>query len=191
MERILCQYSSNKSSVLQINTISFAKKNSTFKQMQSDLQIQNYLVKNAEVRTNICIVCYNCETHLPFHEETWLDFLTNACRLIFSQMHAGWFSHKCVQADFLTNACRLIFSHTIHLCLLLFCWSIASVCSCLLYCCTAERFAIVAPLFIEYLSYFHCLLFKVIIYNLIPTIFLVLSIKLIWSLAFKTASAAR
>ncbi len=56
---------------------------------------------------------------------------------------------------------------------------IASVCSCLLYCCTAERFAIVAPLFIEYLSYFHCLLFKVIIYNLIPTIFLVLSIKLI------------
>ncbi len=47
------------------------------------------------------------------------------------------------------------------------------------YCCTAERFAIVAPLFIEYLPYFHCLLFKVIIYNLIPTIFLVLSIKLI------------
>ncbi len=38
--------------------------------------------------------------------------------------------------------------------LLLFCWSIASVCSCLLYCCTAERFAIVAPLFIEYLPYF-------------------------------------
>ncbi len=75
--------------------------------------------------------------------------------------------------------------------LLLFCWSIASVCSCLLYCCTAERFAIVALLFIEYLPYFHCLLFKVIIYNLIPTIFLVLSIKLIWSLAFKTASAVR
>ncbi len=46
-------------------------------------------------------------------------------------------------------------------------------------CCTAERFAIVAPLFIEYLPYFHSLLFKVIIYNLIPTIFLVLSIKLI------------
>ncbi len=46
-------------------------------------------------------------------------------------------------------------------------------------CCTAERFAIVALHFIEYLSYFHCLLFKVIIYNLIPTIFLVLSIKLI------------
>ncbi len=76
---------------------------------------------------------------------------------------------------------------------------IASVCSCFAdrllqsvpVCCTAERFAIVAPLFIEYLPYFHCLLFKVIIYNLIPTIFLVLSIKLIWSLAFKTASAAR
>ncbi len=45
-----------------------------------------YLRKNAEVWTNICIVCYNCETHLPFYEETWLDFLTR------------------VRADFLTRA---------------------------------------------------------------------------------------
>ncbi len=50
------------------------------------------------------IVCYNCETHLPFYEETLLDFLTNTCRQIFSQMRACRFSHKCVQADFLTNA---------------------------------------------------------------------------------------
>ncbi len=45
-----------------------------------------YLRENAEVWTNICIVCYNCETRLPFYEETWLDFLTR------------------VQADFLTRA---------------------------------------------------------------------------------------
>ncbi len=41
--------------------------------------------ENAEVWTNICIMCYNCETHLPFYEETWLDFLTH------------------VRADFLTR----------------------------------------------------------------------------------------
>ncbi len=70
-----------------------------------------YLRENADVWTNICIVCYNCETHLPFYEETWIDFLTNACWLIFSQMRVGWFSHKCVLADFLTNASWLIFSH--------------------------------------------------------------------------------
>ncbi len=79
-----------------------------------------HLRENAEVWTNICIVCYNCETHLPFYEEMWLDFLTNACWQIFSQMRAGWFSHKCVRAgwfshkcmlaDFLTNASWLIFS---------------------------------------------------------------------------------
>ncbi len=48
-----------------------------------------YLRENAQicmVWTNICIVCYNCETHLPFYEETWLDFLTH------------------VRADFLTRA---------------------------------------------------------------------------------------
>ncbi len=42
----------------------------------------------------ICIVCYNCETHLPFMTK---------CDLIFSQMRAGRFSHM-VQTDFLTNA---------------------------------------------------------------------------------------
>ena len=43
-----------------------------------------YLRENAEVWTNIFIVCYNCETHLHFYEESWFDFLTNACRQIFS-----------------------------------------------------------------------------------------------------------
>ncbi len=51
--------------------------------------------------------------------------------------------------------------------------SIASVC------CAAVRFVIVALLFLLNLYLTFTLLFKVIIYNLIPTIFLVLSIKLI------------
>ncbi len=87
MERILYQYSSNKSSVLQINTICFAKKNSTFKQTQSDLQIQNSIWEKMQRYGQIyTIVCYNCETRLPFYEETWADFLSG------------------VQADFLTRA---------------------------------------------------------------------------------------
>ncbi len=73
-----------------------------------------YLRENAAVWTNICIVCYNCETHLPFYEETWLDFLTNACRLIFSQMCVGRFSHKCNWAtSFSKNSrwrCRSIYA---------------------------------------------------------------------------------
>ncbi len=115
------------------------KKNSTFKQTQTDLQIQNSIWEKMQRYGQICIVCYNCETHLPFYDQMWLDFLTNACRQIFShvfkqifsQMRAGrfshmcsnWFSHKCVQADFLTcvqtdfltNACRQIFSHVFKL----------------------------------------------------------------------------
>ncbi len=46
-------------------------------------------------------------------------------------------------------------------------------------CCAAVRFVIVALLFLLNLYLTFTLLFKVIIYNLIPTIFLVLSIKLI------------
>ncbi len=42
--------------------------------------------ENAEVWTNI-----NCETHVPFYEETWLDFLTNACWQIFSQIQLSNF----------------------------------------------------------------------------------------------------
>ncbi len=38
------------------------------------------------------------------HKCVQADFLTNVCKLIFSQMRAGWFSHKCVKADFLTRA---------------------------------------------------------------------------------------
>ncbi len=110
MERNLCHYSSNKSSVLQINTICFAK-NSIFKQTQTDLQIQNSIWEKMQRYGQICIVCYNCETHLPFYDQMWLDFLTNACRQIFShvfkqifsQMRAGRFL-TCVQTDFLTNA---------------------------------------------------------------------------------------
>ncbi len=34
---------------------------------------------------NRCIVCYNCETNLPFFEEACLEFLTNACWQIFLQ----------------------------------------------------------------------------------------------------------
>ncbi len=61
------------------------KKNSTFKQTQTDLQIQNSIWEKMQRYGQICIVCYNCETHLPFYDQMWLDF-----------------SHKCVQADFLT-----------------------------------------------------------------------------------------
>ncbi len=138
MERILCQYSSNKSSVLQINTICFAKKNSTSKQTQSDLQIQNCIWEKMQRYGQIYVLCVTTvrliclfmrKLGLIFsqmrvgrfsHKCMLADFLTNACWLIFSQMHVGWFSHKCVladsltnacvQADFLTNACWLIFS---------------------------------------------------------------------------------
>ncbi len=48
----------------------------------------------------ICIVCYNCETHLPFMTK---------CDLIFSQMRAGRFSHMC--ADRFSHMCADRFSH--------------------------------------------------------------------------------
>ncbi len=70
------------------------KKNSTFKQTQTDLQIQNSIWEKMQRYGQICIVCYNCETHLPFYDQMWLDFLTNACRQIFSH-GSNWFSHKC------------------------------------------------------------------------------------------------
>ncbi len=57
MEQILCQYSSNKSSVLQINTICFAKKNSTFKQTQSDLPIQNSIWEKMQRYGQIYVLC--------------------------------------------------------------------------------------------------------------------------------------
>ncbi len=128
MERILCQYSSNKSSVLQINTICFAKKNSTSKQTQSDLQIQNCIWEKMQRYGQIYVLCVTTvrliclfmrKLGLIFsqmragwfsHKCVQADFLTNACWQIFSQMRAGRFSHKCVQADFLTNACWQIFS---------------------------------------------------------------------------------
>ncbi len=102
MEWILCQYLSNKSSVLQINTICFAKKNSTFKQTQSDLQIQNSIWEKMQTYGQIYVLCVTTVR--------LICLFMRKLGLIFSQMRAGWFSHKCVQADFLTNACRLIFS---------------------------------------------------------------------------------
>ncbi len=102
MERILCQYLSNKSSVLQINTICFAKKNSTFKQTQSDLQIQNSIWEKMQTYGQIYVLCVTTVR--------LICLFMRKLGLIFSQMRAGWFSHKCVQADFLTNACWLIFS---------------------------------------------------------------------------------
>ncbi len=83
MELILCQYSSNKSSVLQINTICFAKKNSTFKQIQSDLQIQNSIWEKIQSRNCEFIsrssdfICQNCE--FIAHNS---DFLTHNCEFI-------------------------------------------------------------------------------------------------------------
>ncbi len=44
---------------------------------------------------NRCIVCYNCETNLPFYEEACLEFLTNACWQIFLQTQlSNFFSPK-------------------------------------------------------------------------------------------------
>ncbi len=48
------------------------------KQIQCFANSKLNLRENVEVWTNICIVCYNCDTHLPFYVETWLDFLTRA-----------------------------------------------------------------------------------------------------------------
>ncbi len=103
MERFLCQYSSNKSSVLQINTICFAKKISTFKQTQSDLQIQNCIWEKMQRYGQIYVLCVTTVR--------LICLFMRKLGLIFSQMRVGRFSHKCVLADFLTNACRLIFSH--------------------------------------------------------------------------------
>ncbi len=110
MEWILCQYLSNKSSVLQINTICFAKKNSTFKQTQRDLQIQNSIWEKMQTYGQICIVLQLWDSFAFLWGN--LAWFSHKCLLAdFSQMRAGSFSHKCVLADFLTNACRLIFSH--------------------------------------------------------------------------------
>ncbi len=102
MERILCQYLSNKSSVLQINTICFAKKNSTFKQTQSDLQIQNSIWEKMQTYGQIYVLCVTTVRLICLFMRKLAD--SQCGRLIFSQMRAGWFSHKCVQADFLTCA---------------------------------------------------------------------------------------
>ncbi len=85
MERILWQYSSNKSSVFQINTICFAKKNSTFKQTQSDLQIENSIWEKMQRYGQIYVLCVTTVR--------LICLFMRKLGLIFSQMPAGWFSH--------------------------------------------------------------------------------------------------
>ncbi len=106
MEQILCQYSSNKSSVLQINTICFAKKNSTFKQKQSDLQIQNSIWEKMQRYGQIYVLCVTTVR--------LICLFMRKLGLIFSQMCAGWFSHKCNWAtSFSKNSrwcCRSIYA---------------------------------------------------------------------------------
>ncbi len=91
MERFLCQYSSTKSSVLQIYTICFAKTLDFKTNAKWFANTKLYLRENAEVWTNICIVCYNCETHLPFYEETAL--FSHTCAGSFSHTHARRFCY--------------------------------------------------------------------------------------------------
>ncbi len=55
------------------------------KQIQCFANSKLNLRENVEVWTNICIVCYNCDTHLPFYVETWLDFLTCNWATFFSK----------------------------------------------------------------------------------------------------------
>ncbi len=95
MERNLCHYSSNKSSVLQINTICFAKKLDF--QTNANWFANTKLLSERKCRgmdkyvlcvTTVRLICL-------FMTKMWLDFLTNACRQIF---------FTCVQTDFLTNA---------------------------------------------------------------------------------------
>ncbi len=122
MERKLCHYSSNKSSVLQINTICFAKKT----------RLSNKRKLICKYKTLFERKCRDMDKYVLCVTTVRLIclFMTK-CDLIFSQMRAGrfshmcsnWFSHKCVQADFLTcvqtdfltNACRQIFSHVFKL----------------------------------------------------------------------------
>ncbi len=111
MERKLCHYSSNKSSVLQINTICFAKKTRLSNKRKLICKYKTLFERKCRDMDKYVLCVKNCETHLPFYDQMWLDFLTNACRQIFShvfkqifsQMRAGrfshmcsnWFSHKC------------------------------------------------------------------------------------------------
>ncbi len=101
MERNLCHYSSNKSSVLQINTICFAKKT----------RLSNKRKLICKYKTLFERKCRGMDKYVLCVTTVRLIclFMTK-CDLIFSQMRAGRFSHmcsnrfshKCVQADFLT-----------------------------------------------------------------------------------------
>ncbi len=101
MERKLCHYSSNKSSVLQINTICFAKKT----------RLSNKRKLICKYKTLFERKCRDMDKYVLCVTTVRLIclFMTK-CDLIFSQMRAGRFSHmcsnrfshKCVQADFLT-----------------------------------------------------------------------------------------
>ncbi len=122
MERNLCHYSSNKSSVLQINTICFAKKT----------RLSNKRKLICKYKTLFERKCRGMDKYVLCVTTVRLIclFMTK-CDLIFSQMRAGRFSHMCsnrfshkcvqadfltcVQTDFLTNACRQIFSHVFKL----------------------------------------------------------------------------
>ncbi len=127
MERILCQYSSNKSSVLQINTICFARKTRLSNKCKVICKYKTLFERRCRGMDKYmyCVLQLRDPFAFLWGNLAWFsykcmlaDFLTNVCRLIFShvcglifsQMQVGRFSHKCVLADFLTNACWQIFS---------------------------------------------------------------------------------
>ncbi len=92
MERNLCHYSSNKSSVLQINTICFAKTRFSNKRKlickyktlfeRKCRGMDKYVLCVTTVRL-ICLFMTKCDL-----------IFTNACRQIFSHVF-NRFSHKC------------------------------------------------------------------------------------------------
>ncbi len=86
MERNLCHYSSNKSSVLQINTICFAKKT----------RLSNKRKLICKYKTLFERKCRGMDKYVLCVTTVRLIclFMTK-CDLIFSQMRAGRFSHMC------------------------------------------------------------------------------------------------
>ncbi len=105
MERKLCHYSSNKSSVLQINTICFAKKT----------RLSNKRKLICKYKTLFERKCRDMDKYVLCVKTVRLIclFMTKG-DLIFSQMRAGRFL-TCVQQIFSQMACRQIFSHVFKL----------------------------------------------------------------------------
>ncbi len=108
MERNLCHYSSNKSSVLQINTICFAKKTRLSNKRKLICKYKLYLRENAEVWTNMLLCVTTVRLICLFM--TKCDDFSQCVQADFLPCVQTDFSHKCVQADFLTCVQTDLFS---------------------------------------------------------------------------------